>query len=143
LPASLFSHSTKNPSKRTCINLEKTGDMFICPCFDEPANKCKIYIKRPFDCALYPFLLTKKGNSAFLAFDNKCPYVQRSKKTFKAAIFKRYVKNFLESKKFITLAKNNPDIAGDYGQDTDIELIGRLPLLSKALYGTDPSHPEK
>ena len=57
------------------INLIKYKDYFICPCFNPPNSKCKIYGNRPFECQLYPFLLTKKGDKFYLTQDKKCPYL--------------------------------------------------------------------
>lgn len=136
LPSLLFSHPGQKTSRASRINLTKSGDLFICPCFDEPANKCRIYPRRPFDCALYPFLLVRKDELVYLAIDKKCPYAASNSGTFKTALYKGYLKRSLQSKQFIVLAKNNPEIAGDYGSDPDIMVLSALPALSRALNGT-------
>ena len=57
------------------IPLVKSSDKdsnFVCLFFNEGANRCKIYGKRPFECQLYPFLLNRKGSKVFLAADSNC-----------------------------------------------------------------------
>lgn len=56
------------------INLIQHKDIFICPCFNVPENKCKIYEDRSFECRLYPFLLTKKDGQIYFTRDKNCPY---------------------------------------------------------------------
>ena len=52
-----------------CLSLDKKlmpipntqGQGHICPLFDVQVNKCKIYEFRPFECQLYPFLISLRN----------------------------------------------------------------------------------
>ncbi len=140
VPASLFSHPGQHKNESAKIILENQNDSFFCPCLNISSGRCIIYSDRPFDCRLYPFLLVRKNKDVYLAVDKKCPYVNRLLKSVKMFLYKFYLKNFLRSKAFVKLAKINPEIAGDYGNDPDIELLSVMPILSRAIYETVSSN---
>ena len=96
---------------------------YICPCFSAKDNRCKIYEFRPFDCQLYPFLLTKNGQKINLAVDLKCPFIYKGfdsgavKKDLGFSRFVQYLTALFNSKNIIDFIRNNPRLIGNYTED--------------------------
>ena len=87
---------------------------FICSFFQAQDNKCKIYVFRPFECQLYPFLINQKGIKVFLAVDLKCPFVQENLESPK---FKRYIQDLtdlLNSPGRRKILRDNPQVIQAY-----------------------------
>ena len=99
-------------------NPDKNG--FICPCLELENNKCKIYSLRPFECQLYPFLISLRDNKVLLTIDLNCPYAQ---KNLKSREFKDYTKDltaFLNSAAQKRILKDNPHIIQAYEKVLDV-----------------------
>jgi Fe-S-cluster containining protein len=60
-----------------CVKKAKqsTDSKFVCKFLEESDHKCTVYDKRPFECALYPFLLVRNGDALNLAAHLGCPYI--------------------------------------------------------------------
>lgn len=113
------SRYSKFLSKEEKLKLQSYKDTFICPFFEPIRNGCNIYLYRPFDCKLYPFLLTKKDNSVFLGVDLKCPYIRDKRASEEFQKYIDYLLDFFQRKDFRLMLENNPQIIGDYKQDVE------------------------
>lgn len=111
--------------KRLCLIMHPEQEGFICPFLDAQSNKCKIYDSRPFECQLYPFLLSLRNKKVLLTVDLNCPYV---KENLNAPAFKEYsecLAKFLNSPRQLAILKNNPRIIQAYEEVLEIiELKG-------------------
>ncbi len=96
------------------------GEGFICAFFDIKENRCKIYGFRPFECQLYPFLITLKGNKVYLTVDLNCPYVKENLQSKEFKEYTDYLSAFLNSPSQIRLFKDNPQIIQAYTGVLDI-----------------------
>jgi len=141
VPSCLFVHADTRAKKAARIDLIEDTSGFICPCLETKTNRCKIYEARPLECRLYPFLLALKDREAYLALDIKCPYGQQARldKSFKEYV--RHLEEFLQSKEFLNLVKNNPEIVQNYGQDA--EFLIALPELSHCIHETSSSRGQR
>jgi len=127
VPCSLFTHADTRCGEAVRINLvEMSGGQFMCPCFDSGANKCKIYDYRPFDCSLYPFLLARLGDQAYLAVDENCPYIKKTSPTKDMLDYVQYLAEFLSSANIIKAVKDDPRIVQEYPHG-----VKRLAILPK------------
>jgi len=96
------------------VEAQRRGKLFYCQFFSSPQNSCRIYRFRPFECRLYPLVLTVDKGVIMLAAHLACPFILSNLNTKE---FKRYVeylrKYFFknETRKFI---KANPAIAQNY-----------------------------
>ena len=95
------------------INLIEYKDYFICPCFNPPDCKCRIYIKRPFECQLYPFLLTRQGDKPHLSQHNKCPYLNEVKED-RLNKHIDYLRTEFKKEENINFLKQNPELFTEY-----------------------------
>lgn len=140
VPSCLFSHPDIRRGTGAQIDLIRHRDMYLCPCFDNETNMCKIYSQTPLECRLYPFLLARKGKEVFCAVDEHCPYVQKVKNTDRIARYAQYLIVYFSTQEFYAFLGKNPSLVQDYGED--VAYIKSLPALSSILYGTSTSFPE-
>ena len=80
------------------------------------SNKCGIYACRPFECRLYPFLLTNKNGRVAVSVHLSCPYVQESRYS---AEFEKHIgvlKAYLSAAERAHFLKNNPALLGGYNE---------------------------
>ena len=117
LPPMLFSgHSYQGEH----INLLEYKGCFICPCFTPGDHNCKIYLNRPFECVLYPFILIKSKNKFYLAMDKKCPYFTQVKKE-ELDDYIDYLKKEFSKKTAEDYFKENVELFAEYPlQDLEI-----------------------
>lgn len=101
-------------------------DYFICPHLNIDTNRCRIYLRRPFDCKLYPFVLTRKNSKVFLGLDSRCPYTKDKLKADTLKEYARYLVDLFSSEEFKGLLKKEPGLVANY--DEDIAILKELPI---------------
>ncbi|MCX5680685.1 MAG: YkgJ family cysteine cluster protein [Candidatus Omnitrophica bacterium] len=67
--------------EKRCIPTKFADGQNFCKLLDVEINKCTVYLIRPLECRLYPFLFVKKQGTVFLAVHLACPFVQEEKDT--------------------------------------------------------------
>ena len=95
-------------------------DGFICPFLNIEDNKCKIYDLRPFECQLYPFLISIRDKKVLLTLDLNCPYAKENLNSGAFKDYTDYLSTFLNSAKQKNILKNNPQIIHAYEQVLDV-----------------------
>lgn len=93
---------------------------FICPFLNIQDNKCKIYDFRPFECQLYPFLISFRDKKVLLTVDLNCPYVKDNLNTEGFKEYTDYLARFLNSSPQLEILKNNPQIIQAYEEVLDL-----------------------
>ena len=93
--------------------------LYICTFFNPEHNTCGIYHARPFDCQLYPFVLTKNQQKTVLCVHLNCPYVQEKKDSEEFERYIEYLQKFFLRQEVVTFLKKNPALIGDYSQYRD------------------------
>ncbi|MDD5019575.1 MAG: YkgJ family cysteine cluster protein [Candidatus Omnitrophica bacterium] len=127
VPSCIFSHAKGSFHKAARIDLVAHGDHFICPCFDEKTRQCKIYLYRPLDCRLYPFLLVRQEGRLALGVDMKCPYIREHLEEAPTREYTKDLQDFLSSPEFRIIAQNDPGIFQEY--PSDVQVLAVLPEL--------------
>lgn len=109
------------------------GEGFICSFFDPGKNGCRIYAGRPFDCRLYPLMITysEDYSSVILALDSHCPYcrTRAGSPGFKAHADS--VAGLLEKDLSVEMLNQNKHLIGDFQKDS--VAIARLENVSRRL----------
>jgi len=103
---------------------------YLCSFFNPNGNICKIYQNRPFECQLYPFILSKNalGETA-LSVHLLCPHIQEKRTTSEFEAFKNYLYQYFHQPRNLAFLKNNPQLIGDYSQyESEIERLFTLEL---------------
>lgn len=96
------------------LNLKKVKEINFCAFFDCQTNKCQIYLNRPFDCRIYPFVLERRRKSLFLSLHLSCPFAKENlnKKAFKDYL--KYIKEYIQEKAVLRFIQKNPFLVGIY-----------------------------
>lgn len=102
---------------------------YICPFLEDSDNKCKIYSMRPFECQLYPFLLSLRAGKAILTLDLNCPYIKDNLDKKELKEYTEYLTSFLNAPAQLELFKDNPHILQAY---EDVQEVIELKNLDEA-----------
>jgi Fe-S-cluster containining protein len=99
-------------------------DIYACTFFNLDDTTCTIYPTRPFECRLYPFVLTKKNGQQSVCVHLNCPYVDKNKGSEAYAEHIAYLKEFFREPEVVSLLRGNPHLFGDYlGYEDELEWI--------------------
>ena len=77
-------------------------------------NTCRIYAGRPFECQLYPFVLTKQEDALEICVHGNCPYVQDHRQDPEFQAYVSYLQEFFQRPEVRDFLKRNPALIGDY-----------------------------
>ena len=89
---------------------------YHCTFFNLEKNTCRIYNHRPFECQLYPYILSRKEQKAAIFVHLNCPYVQEK---IGSDEFKNYVlklEQCLLDPEALAFLRGNPQLVGDYAE---------------------------
>jgi len=112
-----------------CLKTVSHDNGYICSCLDARKNACTVYANRPFDCALYPFLLIDFEDSPSLAVHLNCPFVQEAWDSELFSTHAGYLKDVFSQPQMIDLLRNNPSLFTDVSScRTEIEQLFPLAL---------------
>lgn len=87
---------------------------YQCSFFQPDGNSCGIYRQRPFECQLYPFILTKDNQETVMDVHLNCPYVQETRNTPPFNRYVLYLQGYFKKREVIDFIRNNPTLVGDY-----------------------------
>ena len=90
-----------------------------CHFFENKTNTCRIYEGRPFECQLYPFILTKKDGKVVIDVHHHCPYVQKNRNTQDFQEYADYLKKFFNRSDIRNFIDSNSHLIGDYSSHQD------------------------
>lgn len=96
------------------------GEGFVCPFLTVADNKCKIYTQRPFECQLYPFLISMRGKRVYLTVDLNCPYIKEHMHSAQFKEHTEYLARFINAPAQIKILKDNPQLLQAYEEVLDI-----------------------
>ena len=98
----------------------KNQEGFFCPFLSSKDNKCQIYHLRPFECQIYPFLLSMRNKKILLTLDLNCPYVKDRIKSPEFNEYIAYLTKYLNSPEQLRTLKDNPQILQAYEDVLDV-----------------------
>lgn len=90
------------------------GDRHQCVFFNKTDNTCGIYGQRPFECALYPFVLSNSSRGLEMYMHLACPYVQQHQLSQELQEHAAYLKEFFSRPETKAYLKNNNRLLHDY-----------------------------
>jgi Fe-S-cluster containining protein len=107
--------STQLDQRHYLKTVERQGRC-LCAFFRAADHICRVYPLRPFECRLYPFLLTKEKGSAAVSVHLSCPYVQEHRHE---EAFERHVKalrEYFRQEDVRGFVRRNPSLVKRYPQ---------------------------
>ena len=93
--------------------IQTCGEHF-CQFFNGKDNTCGIYAKRPFECSLYPFILSKTPDAVKVYAHLSCPYVQDHLPGADFDAYVAYLKEFFRRAETREFLSRNKDMFHDY-----------------------------
>jgi Fe-S-cluster containining protein len=92
------------------------GKHHNCQFFNKIDHTCGIYEHRPFECALYPFILSKTFLGIRVYVHVACPHVQENENKEEFFLYASYLKEFLKDPKIKEFLKRNDRLLHDYSE---------------------------
>lgn len=121
-------HEVSTPASPRGGQAQSVGQ-WICDFLDPENNYCAVYQKRPFECALYPFVFVRDGDVIRLMFHLSCPHAQE---TFGSDGYKKHIevlRKYFSAPDVHEFLVANKTIAGDYaGYRQELENVFVLSL---------------
>lgn len=96
------------------INTIKNCGQHFCKFLNGGDNTCGIYAKRPFECSLYPFIISQVEDVAKVYVHLSCPYVQDHLPQADFDAYVAYLKDFFCRGDIREFLLNNKSMFHDY-----------------------------
>lgn len=93
--------------------IQDCGD-HLCRFFNKGDKTCRVYEDRPFECALYPFVLSSKGQGIDLYVHLACPYIQDNQTNPQLTAYIDYLKDFFAKAETLGFLKRQRHLIHDY-----------------------------
>ncbi len=109
---------TRALDQNGCLKTVEEQGQNCCAFLNPGTNKCGIYACRPFECRLYPFLLTRslQNGCVGVSIHLSCPYVQEFRHSSEFEKHADILKAYLSGGERARFLSNNPALAGDYSE---------------------------
>ncbi|MEI7998188.1 MAG: YkgJ family cysteine cluster protein [Candidatus Omnitrophota bacterium] len=85
-----------------------------CVYFKQADYTCGIYAQRPFECAVYPFVLSQSARGLEVYVHLACPYVQENEVSPQLQDYGAYLKEFFTLPQTKVFLKENSRLLHDY-----------------------------
>ncbi len=85
-----------------------------CIFFNKTDNTCEIYVQRPFECALYPFVLSQTAKGLEVYAHLACPYIQDQEQSPQLQEYVTYLKEFFGLPRIRSFLEINGSLLHDY-----------------------------
>lgn len=103
----------------------------LCQFFNPDDHACAIYKARPFECELYPFVISKDDRGAALYMHLNCPHVQEHLNSAVIKTYVRYLRDFFEKPDARAFLQRNYSLLNDYSSYKDeLQFVFALEGLS-------------
>ena len=86
----------------------------LCRFLNKADSTCRVYSDRPFECALYPFLLSRTAKGVSLYVHLACPYVQDMQTSKELQEYMLYLQDFFAMPATLNFLKHNTHLIHDY-----------------------------
>ena len=104
--------------------------MHVCTFFKVDDNSCKIYRNRPFECELYPFILSRHDGRPAVYVHLNCPHVQQNRPGSRFDTHVEYLKGYFHDDSVLNFLKRNSSLISDYTQfQNELEYLFTLAIL--------------
>jgi Fe-S-cluster containining protein len=101
--------------------IEDCGNQ-LCQFFKKDESTCRIYHQRPFECSLYPFVLSQTPRGLNVYVHLSCPYVQDHQASLALEAYIAYLKDFFNQPSTQDFLERNKALVHDYSA-FELELL--------------------
>jgi Fe-S-cluster containining protein len=112
----------KNSDNVFQVELEESGERYVCPFLNEETHLCRIYKKRPFDCSIWPFLFMKDrdGETVLACFErDMCPDFDKMSDDKFSKLCDAKI-SWIKQGNILNFLKEHKELVWDYEEDTII-----------------------
>ncbi|MBF0570003.1 MAG: DUF2156 domain-containing protein, partial [Candidatus Omnitrophica bacterium] len=102
-----------------CIRTRPEGGRNLCHFLNAPDHHCCIYSKRPFECRLYPFVISSEKGQLKVYAHLACPFVQDKLRAEEATEYILYLQDHLSGDSVRSVLWANKDSFPDYSSFGD------------------------
>lgn len=95
------------------------GEKHHCKYFNHADFTCGVYDQRPFECALYPFILSYEDNVIKCYVHLACPFVQDNLNNDLYKRYSAYLRDYVSTGTFQLWLKENTRLLHDYRHAKD------------------------
>jgi len=106
--------AAKDLDKDAYIKTIQTCGQHFCRFLNGADNTCGIYAKRPFECALYPFMLSQTPDVIKVYVHLSCPFVQDHQPSAEFDNYVDYLKGFFTREDIRKFLAGNKAMFHDY-----------------------------
>lgn len=104
-----------------------------CQFFRAEHGTCIKYNQRPFECALYPGVISKEDDMLVCYVHLACPYVQDPANERRVEKYKAYMRDWFQSHSVKAWLSENEGLLHDYRHAKDeLELVFKIPAIGKS-----------
>ena len=93
--------------------IEDCGNQ-LCRFFNKGDSTCQIYDRRPLECALYPFILSKHAQGVQVYVHLACPYIQDHQSDVALENYIDYLRTFFAAEGTRDFLRKNRGLLHDY-----------------------------
>ena len=86
----------------------------LCQFFNPEDHTCAIYQARPFECELYPYVVSRGENDTALYVHRNCPHVEANYQKPHMTQYNRYLRDFFNRPDVRGFLKRNREFLNDY-----------------------------
>lgn len=86
----------------------------LCQFFNPGDHTCAIYQARPFECELYPYVISRGENGTALYVHLNCPHVEANHQKSYMTQYNRYLKDFFKRSDVRGFLQRNREYLNDY-----------------------------
>jgi len=102
----------------------------LCRFFNKADSACRVYNDRPFECVLYPFLLSKHPNGVKVYVHLACPYIQEKQADPALEHYVEYLRGFFAQQGTVDFLKRNSRLVHDYAPvENELRYLFDLPQI--------------
>ena len=117
----------------TLLTAALSDDRYSCRCLNAADHHCRVYDARPFECALYPFLLSFERGQLKLYAHSACPFVREKRRSPEWDPYVAGLKRFFLDPANTGVLKAAAASYPDYSAFSDeVEFIFDIPFRSGA-----------
>lgn len=111
------------------LKTKPCGHGYECEFFENKGNTCRIYTNRPFECQLYPYILSRHDGKEAVFVHLNCPFVQEKIDTKEFTDYVARLKTYLSQDDVLGFLRSSPALVGDYsGYEEELRYLFTINL---------------
>ncbi len=126
--AKLSAHTDQSFHDHEFLKNKKCHGLFLCTFLNPDDRTCGIYENRPFECRLYPFVLTNYEGRHAVSVHLACPYVQDNLDSDAYKDYIKYLKEVFAKPEIKDYLTDNPFLFSQYSQPEELKEVFSLSL---------------